>query len=243
EKIVHYYDSKTPIFDHFDITSQIKGSFGKVVSMKKGTYLVIEHTEALHVIDVNSGIRHTQVNQEENALEVNLFAAEEIARQMRLRDMGGIVIVDFIDMNSAEHRNELFVKMQEFMAGDRAKHTVLPLTKFGLMQITRMRVRPVTEIDTSEVCPACHGTGHVSSTLVFDQQLENELEMLVSDRGFKQLQLTVSPVMHAYLTKGFNSIRRRWSRKYGCSLKVLADSEMHLIDHIWADGKGLDITL
>ncbi len=243
EKIVHYYDSKTPIFDHFDITRQIKGSFGKVVSMKKGTYLVIEHTEALHVIDVNSGIRHTQVNQEENALEVNLFAAEEIARQMRLRDMGGIVIVDFIDMNSAEHRNELYLKMQEFMASDRAKHTVLPLTKFGLMQITRMRVRPVTEIDTSEVCPACHGTGHVASTLVFDQQLENQLEMLVRDRGYRQLQLTVSPVMHAYLTKGINSIRRRWSRKYGCSLKILADSEMHLIDQNWADGKGLDITL
>ncbi|MBR5735612.1 MAG: Rne/Rng family ribonuclease [Bacteroidales bacterium] len=243
EKIVHLYDSRTPIFDHFDITRQIKGSFGKVVSMKKGTYLVIEHTEALHVIDVNSGIRHTQVNQEENALEVNLFAAEEIARQMRLRDMGGIIIVDFIDMNSPEHRNELFLKMQEFMAADRTTHTVLPLTKFGLMQITRLKVRPVTRIDTSEVCPACHGTGKVSSTLVFDEQLENQLEMLVKDRGYKSLRLTVSPMVHAYLTKGFNSIRRRWSKKYGCTLRIVPDSEMHLIDCGWADDKGLDITI
>ena len=244
EKIVHYYnDAKTPIFDHFDVTRQIKGSFGKVVSMKKGTYLVIEHTEALHVIDVNSGIRHTQVNQEENALEVNLFAAEEIARQMRLRDMGGIVIVDFIDMNSGEHRNELFLKMQEFMASDRTKHTVLPLTKFGLMQITRQRVRPVTQIDTSEVCPTCHGTGKVSSTLVLDEQLENQMEMLVRDRGHSSLHLRVSPVVHAYLTKGFNSIRRQWAKKYHCDLKVIPDSEVHLIDCIWEDANGLDITI
>lgn len=243
EKIVHYYNSKTPIFEHFDVTRQIKGSFGKVVSMKKGTYLVIEHTEALHVIDVNSGIRHTQVSQEENALEVNLFAAEEIARQMRLRDMGGIVVIDFIDMNSAEHRNELHQKMQEFMATDRAKHTVLPLTKFGLMQITRMKVRPVTQIDTSEVCPACHGTGHISSSLVLDEQFENELEMLTADRGYRKLHLTVSPLMEAYLTKGFNSIRRRWAKKYGCSLKVRRDSEMHLTEHNWSDGSGMDITI
>ena len=244
EKIVHHYsDPKTPIFDHFDITRQIKGSFGKVVSMKKGTYLVIEHTEALHVIDVNSGIRHTQVNQEENALEVNLFAAEEIARQMRLRDMGGIVIVDFIDMNSAEHRNELYSKMQEFMAADRTKHTVLPLTKFGLMQITRQRVRPVTQIDTSEVCPTCHGTGRVASTLVLDEQLENQLEMLVKDRGHSSLQLRVSPVVHAYLTKGFHSIRRGWAKKYSCALKVIPDNDVHLIDCIWEDANGLDITI
>ena len=244
ERIVHYYkDEKTPIFDHFDVTRQIKGSFGKVVSMKKGTYLVIEHTEALHVIDVNSGIRHTQVNQEENALEVNIFAAEEIARQMRLRDMGGIVIVDFIDMNSPEHRNELFAKMQEFMAADRTKHTVLPLTKFGLMQITRQRVRPVTQIDTSEVCPTCQGTGHVSSTLVLDEHLENQLEMLVRERGHSSLQLRVSPIVHAYLTKGFYSIRRRWAKKYSCDLKVIADSEVHLIDCIWEDANGLDITI
>ena len=235
EKIVHYYDSKTPIFDHFDITRQIKGSFGKVVSMKKGTYLVIEHTEALHVIDVNSGIRHTQVNQEENALEVNIFAAEEIARQMRLRDMGGIVIVDFIDMNSAEHRNQLFQKMQEFMAADRTKHTVLPLTKFGLMQITRQRVRPVTQIDTSEVCPTCHGTGKVASSLVLDEQLENQLEMLVRDRGYSSLHLTVNPILYAYLTKGFNSIRRHWAKKYNCSLKVISNNELHLLDYVWSD--------
>ena len=157
--------------------------------------------------------------------------------------MGGIVIVDFIDMNTQEHRNELFAKMQEFMAADRTKHTVLPLTKFGLMQITRQRVRPVTQIDTSEICPTCHGTGHVSSTLVLDEHLENQLEMLVRDRGHSSLQLRVSPIVHAYLTKGFHSIRRRWAKKYSCDLKVIADSEVHLIDCIWEDANGLDITI
>ncbi|NLD20960.1 MAG: Rne/Rng family ribonuclease [Bacteroidales bacterium] len=243
EKIVHYYKGSEPIFDHFDIVRQIKGSFGKVVSMKKGTYLVIEHTEALHVIDVNSGIRHQQSDQEENSLEVNLFAAEEIARQMRLRDMGGIVIIDFIDMDKSEHRNQLYHKMEEFMAQDRARHCVLPLSKFGLMQITRQRVRPVTEIETGETCPSCNGTGKVSSTLVLDQQIEDQLAMLVESHKNTKLKLIVNPIMEAYLNKGLNSICRRWSKKYKCSLNVLSDSKLELVKCRWTDAKGQEITI
>ena len=163
EKIVKHYKDPQPIFDHFEVTRQIKSSFGKVVPIKQGAYLVIEHTEALHVIDVNSGTRSKNKEQEQNTYDVNCYAAEEIARQLRLRDMGGIVIVDFIDMESNEHRNMLYKHMQELMQNDRAKHNVLPLTKFGLMQITRQRVRPATEINTTEVCPVCHGTGKISS--------------------------------------------------------------------------------
>ena len=175
EKIVKLYDGKEPIFDHFEVTRQIKSSFGKVVPMRQGAYLVIETTEALNVIDVNSGIRTKTSDQEENAFEVNKIAAEEIARQLRLRDMGGIVIVDFIDMDTQEHRNELHKYMQELMASDRAKHNILPLTKFGLMQITRQRIRPVTEINTTEKCPLCHGTGKIASTVVIDEEIERKL--------------------------------------------------------------------
>ena len=134
EKIVKLYKDKDPIFDHFEVTRQIKSSFGKVVPIKQGAYLVIEHTEALHVIDVNSGTRTKNKEQEQNTFDVNCHAAEEIARQLRLRDMGGIVIVDFIDMETNEHRNALYKRMVELMDKDRAKHNVLPLTKFGLMQ-------------------------------------------------------------------------------------------------------------
>ena len=219
EKIVKLYDGKEPIFDHFEVTRQIKSSFGKIVAMKQGAYLVIESTEALNVIDVNSGIRAKSNDQEENTYEVNRIAAEEIARQLRLRDMGGIVIVDFIDMESQEHRNGLFKYMEELMAGDRAKHNLLPLTKFGLMQITRQRIRPVTEINTTETCPVCHGTGKIASSLVIDEQIERKLADLV-ENGHKSLTLKVSPILGAYLERGFNSFLRKWKKKYKCKLKL-----------------------
>ena len=205
EKIVRLYKDSTPIFDHFEVTRQIKSSFGKVVPIKQGAYLVIEHTEALHVIDVNSGTRSKNKEQEQNTYDVNCYAAEEIARQLRLRDMGGIVIVDFIDMESNEHRNALFKHMQELMQSDRAKHNVLPLTKFGLMQITRQRVRPATEINTTEVCPVCHGTGKITSSVVIDEAIERRLAYYVAEKNIRSFILKVSPILGAYLSKGMFS--------------------------------------
>ena len=219
EKIVKLYDGKDPIFDHFEVTRQIKSSFGKVVPMRQGAYLVIETTEALNVIDVNSGIRAKTTDQEENTFEVNKFAAEEIARQLRLRDMGGIVIVDFIDMETQEHKNELLKYMQELMSQDRAKHHILPLTKFGLMQITRQRIRPVTTIETQETCPVCHGTGKIASSLVIDEDIERTLEDLGSKRPERMI-LRVSPILGAYLTRGFNSYLRKWKKKYKCKIDL-----------------------
>ncbi|MDO5321574.1 MAG: Rne/Rng family ribonuclease [Bacteroidia bacterium] len=237
EKIVKLYDGKEPIFDHFEVTRQIKSSFGKIVPMKQGAYLVIETTEALNVIDVNSGIRAKTTDQEENCFEVNKLAAEEIARQLRLRDMGGIVIVDFIDMDTQEHRNALFKYMQELMANDRAKHNVLPLTKFGLMQLTRQRIRPVTEINTTEKCPLCHGTGKIASTVVIDEEIERKLADLV-DAGKKKLTLKVSPILGAYLTKGFNSYVRKWKRKYKCKLDLCEDTNFSILQNEFYDEKG-----
>ena len=238
EKIVKLYKGHEPILDHFEVSRQIKGSFGKIVSIKSGAYLVIEHTEALHVVDVNSGIRAKQKDQENNAFEVNKNAAEEIARQLRLRDMGGIVIIDFIDMDDPAHRLQLYKYMQELMAGDRAKHTVLPLTKFGLMQITRQRVRPATEINTTEVCPTCNGTGKVGPTILFDEAVERQLAYYVKERKLDSFLLKVSPIFEAYLTKGFNSIRRKWCRKYGCKIKIVGDSDYSLLKATWCKASG-----
>ena len=238
EKIVKLYEGKEPIFDHFEITRQIKSSFGKVVPMKQGAYLVIETTEALNVIDVNSGIRAKSNDQEENTFEVNKIAAEEIARQLRLRDMGGIVIVDFIDMDTAEHRNDLYKYMQELMAGDRAKHNVLPLTKFGLMQITRQRIRPVTEINVTEKCPLCHGTGKITSTLVADEEVERKLSDAIERKGTGKFTVKVSPMLGAYLTRGWNSFIRKWQKKYKCKLKVEESSDFSLLQSEILDEKG-----
>ena len=238
EKIVKLYKGHEPIFDHFEVSRQIKGSFGRIVSIKSGAYLVIEHTEALHVIDVNSGIRAKQKDQEDNAFEVNKNAAEEIARQLRLRDMGGIVIIDFIDMDDSGHRLQLFKHMQELMESDRAKHTVLPLTKFGLMQITRQRVRPATEINTTEVCPTCNGTGKVGPTILFDEAIERQLAYYTKERGLTDFMLKVSPIFEAYLTKGFNSIRRKWCRKYGCKIRIVGDSDYSILQATWCTPAG-----
>lgn len=236
EKIVKYYKGGEPIFEHFDVSKQIKGAFGKVVSIKQGAYLVIEHTEALHVVDVNSGIRaKSGIGQEQNAFEVNMHAADEIARQLRLRDMGGIIIVDFIDMETNEHRVELLKHMIDLMQKDRARHNILPITKFGLMQITRQRVRPATEIATNEVCPSCKGTGKVASTVIVDETIERELAFYVKEKGYKQLLLKVNPVLEAYLSKGIWSIVRKWSYKYKCKIKLLSSLDNSLLEVVWMD--------
>lgn len=240
EKIVQYYKGYEPILDRFDVTRQIKSAFGKIVPIRQGAYLVIEHTEALHVVDVNSGTRvKTGKDQEQNAFDVNCNAAAEIARQLKLRDMGGIIIVDFIDMEEAEHKNALLKLMQELMQSDRAKHNVLPLTKFGLMQITRQRVRPAIEINTQEECPMCKGTGKISSSILIDETMENQLSYYAKEKGIKSFLLKVNPLVEAYITKGmFSSILRRWKKKYGVQIKVKVMSEFALLQFEWLSPKG-----
>ena len=239
EKIVHLYDGRQPIFDHFEVTRQIKGSFGKVVPMRQGAYLVIETTEALNVIDVNSGIRTKTNDQEQNSYEVNRMAAEEIARQLRLRDMGGIVIVDFIDMENIEHRNNLHKYMQDLMEADRAKHNVLPLTKFGLMQITRQRIRPVTEINTMEQCPVCHGTGKIQSSVVIDEEIERRISYFVIEKGLRNITIKTSPILGAYLKRGlFNSYLSKWRKRYKIKLNIEEVTDFSVLQHEMFNEKG-----
>ncbi len=237
EKIVKFYDGKEPLFDHFEVTRQIKSSFGKVVPMKQGAYIVIESTEALNVIDVNSGTRAKTTNQEDNTFEVNKIAAEEIARQLRLRDMGGIIVVDFIDMDKVEHRNELFKYMKELMEKDSAKHNVLPLTKFGLMQITRQRIRPVTQINTTEKCPVCHGSGKIASTVIIDEEIERKISDF-AERGEKSFILQLSPILGAYLTRGLNSYIRKWRRRYKCKIRVSEITDHGILQYEICDENG-----
>ncbi len=238
EKIVKLYKGKIPVFDHYDISRQIKSLFSKYVSLKRGAYLIIEHTEAMNVIDVNSGNRAKVADdQESTAMDVNLMAAEEIARQLRLRDMGGLIIIDFIDLHKAENRQKLYKTMQELMAGDKAKHTVLPLSKFGLMQITRQRVRPEAIEHLEEVCPMCGGTGKVTSAVSIERELENMIAYYVGEKKIKQLRLLVSPYVAAYLKSGFPSVRRKWMSKYGFRLKVGVDQSLGIVEYKFLDRK------
>lgn len=242
--IVKLYRGKLPIFDNFDITRQIKSGFGRTVSYKHGAYLIIEHTEALHVVDVNSGNRtRNKDGQEANALDVNLGAADELARQLRLRDMGGIIVVDFIDMKLAEDRQKLYEHMCENMKRDRARHNILPLSKFGLMQITRQRVRPVMDVKVDETCPTCHGTGTIKSSFLFDKVLEGKIELLYYKLGIKNFTLHVHPYVAAYLNQGLLSIKKRWQWRFGFGVKVIPSQKLAFLQYEFYDAQGQEIDM
>jgi len=237
--IVKLYNGHVPIFDNFNVTKQIKSSFGKTVNYKHGAYLIIEHTEALHVVDVNSGNRSKSENgQEANALDVNLGAADELARQLRLRDMGGIIVVDFIDMNKAEDRQLLYERMCKNMQKDRARHNILPLSKFGLMQITRQRVRPAIDVNVEETCPTCFGKGVIKSSIIFTDQLESKIDNLVNKIGINNFYLHVHPYVAAYIDKGLISLKRKWQMKYGLGVHVISSQKMAFLQYEFYSSKG-----
>jgi ribonuclease G len=242
-KIVSLYTGARPIFDHYGITRQIKSSFGKTATMKSGAYLVIEHTEAMHVVDVNSGHKMGTKNNEDNVLNINKEAAEEIARQLRLRDIGGIITIDFIDMKSNEHRRELLKAMREAMSKDRAQHTILPLSKFGLMQLTRERVRPEVKIDTSERCPSCNGTGKINASIVVTDEIQRDLDFIFQNQPKAKLSLKTHPYIEAYFKKGWRSIRLEWFFKYGRWVKLIGDANYGLMEYRFFDANDEEIRL
>ena len=234
--IVKLYNGTVPIFDNFGVTKQLKSGFGKTVNYKHGAYLIIEHTEAMHVVDVNSGTRLKKDNgQEANALETNLGAADELARQLRLRDMGGIIVVDFVDMKLPEDRQMLYERMCKNMQKDRAKHNILPLSKFGLMQITRQRVRPAMSVNVEETCPTCFGKGTIKSSILFTDTLESKIDTLVNKIGIRKFYLHVHPYVAAYINKGIFSLKRQWQMKYGLGVRVIPSQKLAFLQYEFYD--------
>lgn len=241
ESIVKLHQSAVPIFEKHGIERQIKTSFGRTVSMAKGAYIVIEHTEALHVIDVNSGNRsNKENNQEDTALEVNMISATEIARQLRLRDMGGIIVVDFIDMGNAENRKTLFNHLRDEMSDDKAKHKILPPSKFGLVQITRQRVRPERNIETKEENPNVVGE-EIEAPIKVVQRIKQDMERIFK-KDYKKVTLNTHPFIAAFLTKGFPSLRSKWYLEHKKWVKVLPrDAYTYLEYHFFdKDGNKID---
>jgi ribonuclease G len=243
EKILKLYDSKISIFERFGINKQIKTLFGKKVPLSSGGYLIIEHTEAMHVIDVNSGNRKGADGQESNALATNIEAAEEIARVLQLRDMGGIVCIDFIDMHDKENNKILFEKLKGYMSSDRAKHNILPPSKFGVVEITRQRVRPETDINTSETCPTCNGTGEVQASILFAEEIESNLNYLLIDRKEQHVTLLVHPYLEAFFKKGLISRRMKWFFKYKKWIQVRGVTAHHLLQYSFVNKNNEEIAL
>jgi len=241
--IVQLHKGRKPIFEAYGINRQIKSSFGKTATMSSGAYIVIEHTEAMHVVDVNSGHKMTSTDQEEAVLAVNLEAAEELARQLRLRDIGGIIIVDFIDMRNPENKKKLLKAMRQFMKNDRAQHTILPLSKFGLMQITRQRARPEIKINTAEVCPACNGSGKINPTILVTDDIERDLKYILQSRPKSKIVLKVHPFVEAYLKKGLPSIQMKWFLELYKWIKIKPDPDFHLMQYKFYDNNEDEIRL
>ena len=241
--IVQLHKGNKPVFDAHGITKQIKSSFGKTATMSSGAYIVIEHTEAMHTIDVNSGNKMPSQNQAEAVFKINLESAEEIARQMRLRDIGGIIVVDFIDMRDADHRKKLVTAMRKAMKNDRAQHTILPLSKFGLMQITRQRVRPEVKITTAEKCPTCNGTGKVNATILLTDEIERALNFIMKSRPKAKLKLKVHPFIAAYLKRGLPSLQMKWYLKHYRWLQIQEDNDFPVTSFKFYDGEEDEIKL
>jgi len=242
--ILKLYKGKLPLFEHYSIDKQIKSSFGKVVTIKSGVYLIIEHTEALHVIDVNSGHRmKTEDSQETNALDTNIEAAIEVARQLRLRDMGGIIVIDFIDLNEGAHRRMLYDKLRTEMARDHAKHTILPPSKFGLVQITRQRVRPQMNIEILEKCPVCDGSGEIKPTLLFIDEVENHIRYLLQEQNESKLTINFHPFIYAYISKGWYPIQWKWYFRFKKWITLRSMPSFHFLEYHFFNAKGDEIKM
>lgn len=241
--IVQLHSGNKPLFDTTGVTRQVKASFGKTTTMNSGAYIVIEKTEAMHVIDVNSGPKVSSNEVDQALLKVNLEAAEEIARQIRLRDIGGLIVVDFIDMKNPDHKKVLFKQMEEYMLKDRSQHTILPLSKFGLMQITRERARPEVSVNTSEVCPTCGGTGKVNATLLVTDHIERDLEFVMQSRPKGKITLRVHPFIEAYLRRGFPSQQLRWFVKYNKWVRLEPHAEFPLMEYRFFSGQEDEIRI
>ncbi len=234
--IVELYSDELPIFDNFAVTKQIKSAFGKTVTFKKGAYLIVEHTEAMHVIDVNSGNRSKSSDgQEHTAIDVNIAAADEIARQLRLRDMGGIIVIDFIDMHEQDNRQKLFDHMRVLMENDRARHNILQLSKFGLMQITRQRVRPAMDFKTDETCPTCFGKGEIQPSILFTDNLEGKISYLVEKLKVKKFSLHVHPYVAAFINRGIYSLKWKWKFRYSMGISVIPNQNLAFMEYRFYD--------
>ncbi|HYG37402.1 MAG TPA: Rne/Rng family ribonuclease [Cytophagales bacterium] len=242
EKIVKLYNGKAKIFESFGVEKQLKSLFGQTIPIAGGGYLIIQHTEALHVIDVNSGNKsNTETDQENTAFNVNVEACKEVSRQLRLRDMGGIIVIDFIDMKKPEHKRAIYEKMKDLMKTDRSKSTVLPLTKFGLMQITRQRVRPELNIATLEKCPTCNGTGTITASIIVSDQIEYNLDYILNKQNESTVTIAVHPYLHAYFTAGVVSIRLKWFLKYLKWIKIEKDSSLGVTEFKFRNKLGEEI--
>ncbi len=225
---VELYKSATSIFDAFKIEEQIKALMGRRVHMPSGGHIVIEHTEAMTVIDVNSGRYAAKKDQELNSLKTDLEAAREIVRQLRLRDIGGLIVVDFIDLEDEKNRKKIYDELKKEFKKDRAKVAMLAMTDFGLMQITRERIRENLSQSMHEVCPYCGGSGMLTKKSNMIHDIEEWLRRYKNEGKTRSLILKVHPSLGLILKEGVISTLRKLEFRYWVKIKMEIDDNINL---------------
>ncbi|NHQ59605.1 ribonuclease E/G [Chlorobium sp. BLA1] len=231
-KNVSLYQGKLPLFEGYGIAKDVESIFSRKVWLKSGGYIIIEHTEAMVVVDVNSGRYAAKREQEENSLKTNLEAAREIVRQLRLRDIGGIIVVDFIDMLDQKNAKKVYDSMKTELRNDRAKSNILPMSDFGIMQITRERIRPSLMQRMGDQCPACGGTGVVQARFTTINQIERWLRKyaLKHPLNFQQLDLYVSPTVVEPLQNSDLKTELKWFLQHLLFVQVKPDESLRSDD-------------
>lgn len=240
---VELYKQREPIFDGYGIEKEIAACLSPKVWLKSGGYVIIEQTEAMVVVDVNSGRYAAKREQELNSLRTNLEAAREICRQIRLRDLGGIIVIDFIDLDDERNRKKVYDELRKEFRRDRAKVTVLPMTEIGLAQITRQRIRQNILHSFSEPCPVCGGGGLVQSKPSIVNEIERWIRRFKSESREFRLNLSVHPTIAGYLTEGTFHRLRKMMLKYRVLVGLEQDAKLPLAEfHFFSRKQDKDIT-
>jgi len=240
---VELYKGKDHIFDHVNIAHDVNSIFSPRVRMPSGGYLIFEQTEAMYVVDVNSGPYAAKEKQEDNSLKTNLEAAREIAKQLRLRDIGGIIVVDFIDLRDDKNRKKIYDELKKEFKKDRAKTNVIGMSDFGLVQITRQRIRPSVVNSVSKVCPTCGGSGSVVSQDTIVTDIESWISKFKYSTEYRAVDIYINPYLRSYLTRGVFSLRFKWMMKYKLKISFVPDETISLNEFkATLSGSDLEIT-
>ncbi len=230
---VKLYGGAAPVFEHFDVERQLENAFRRKIWLKSGGYLVFDETEALVAIDVNTGRHKGGKTQEESILQVNTEAAAEVARQLRLRNIGGLVVIDFIDMKSRKNQNAIYRALKDGLQTDKARTNVLPVSALGLVEMTRQRMEESLRAANFADCPYCHGRGKVLSTLSMSVRIQRRiLEVIKKNqhRGELPLRIAVNPMIMDRLRKEDEQVLIDLEKKCGTHLTFVSDVNLHVED-------------
>jgi ribonuclease G len=240
---VRHYTKETPLFDKFQIEKEMERSLKRKVWLKNGGYLFFDHAEALLAIDINTGRNVGKKDLEETIFQTNLVAAREICRQLRLRDIGGLIVVDFIDMRSNEHRKQIEREMRGCLAKDTSTTSCTSLSKFGLMEITRKRVRPGLQELFTDICHSCNGLGRVFSPATVTTRIDRWLRRAESTDVSKKLTIAVSPSVAEYIKSEKNRLLKELGKSHGFYLVIVVDETLDQDEfEIYQKGKPEPIT-